>query len=235
MEEPLMAKSEHRRQKQLAKRKLKRANRQRQLAREKNAGVRERLTAARDAPIHDCMIADSIDDEGFGILVLSRDCKSEIAFASFLVDRYCLGVKDVDADVLPRTEYAGLIDCYKERMTFDEITPATARRLVEDAVAYARELGFPPHRDYAKGRPIFGDINPDLADEIFEMGKDGKPLYISGPDDAPFRSNAILNTLEKTCGPGNYHFLVGIDPDELDGPHFDIDDDEWDEDESDEE
>ena len=37
------------------------------------------------------------------------------------------------------------------------------------------------------------------------FGKDGKPLYISGPYDDP---RPVIRTLERTAGRGNFEFLA---------------------------
>ena len=36
--------------------------------------------------------------------------------------------------------------------------------------------------------------------------RDGVPFYMSGPYDNP---RAVVRTLDRTCGEGNYHYVVG--------------------------
>jgi hypothetical protein len=43
------------------------------------------------------------------------------------------------------------------------------------------------------------------------FGKDGKPLYVSGPEDNVDR---IMAKLHRTAGEGNFDFLIGIGEDE---------------------
>src|SRR5260221_1818025 len=92
-----------------------------------------------------------------------------------------------------------------------EIPPAPARRFVEPAVAYARNLGFPPHPDYHRAKLIFGEIDAAEASEELEFGKDGKPFFIAGPNDNQARCRQILATLERSCGPSGSHFMRPID------------------------
>jgi hypothetical protein len=134
-----------------------------------------------------------------------------VAAAVFLVDCYCLGVKDAFARILSRFEYES--DLYRTtyEMGVRSITPASACKLVEDAVEYARGLGFPPHPDYRKAKPIFGDIDPSASSEEFEFGHSGKPFFVAGPNDDRQRCRAIIATLENNCGPGGYHFLLPAD------------------------
>lgn len=206
-----MAKSENRRQKQLARRKARRASKQREIRRGQSQGIRARLYDARHAPIRDSFMAQSIHDRGLGIVLISRDLDDEIAFATFLVDIYCLGVKDAMARIEPRSRYREFVDRMREGDECNDINPATARRLVEDAVEYARNLGFSPHQDYSKAREIFGEIDPDEAEERFQMGKDGKPFYIAGPHESTHRILQIINRLRAACGTGGFHYFATVD------------------------
>src|SRR5207247_7463452 len=136
------------------------------LVRQQNAGLAERLTAAVPFPILNCWITNSLEEEGIGWVVLSREIPNgSVAVATFLVDRYCLGVKNVVAEVLGRSAYDAK---YVRKMTRDmpsrAVPPAEARKLLEQAVAYAHGLGLPPHEDYAKVMPFFGDVNSADSD-----------------------------------------------------------------------
>jgi hypothetical protein len=104
--------------------------------------------------------------------------------------------------------------------------PSTARKLVEEAVAYAATIGFQPHPDYRKARLIFGDIDASQCDEQFTFGKDGKPYFIGGPYDDMARCRQVINTLQRTCGEGNFHYLIPItaDTDILPAPGYIIPD-----------
>ena len=88
------------------------------------------------------------------------------------------------------------------------MTAAAARKLAEDAISYARGLGFSPGFDYKKASRVFGGITTADCDEEFIFGKDGKPLYIQGSSDSPARVQRILRALEARCGEGGYHYIV---------------------------
>ena len=94
-----------------------------------------------------------------------------------------------------------------------------ARKLLEEAVAYARSIGFQPHADYLTALRLFGDVAAADSQATFEFGKDGKPFFESGPYDTPERCRRIITTLTNTCGPGNFDFMVGLrgdaGPDEI--------------------
>jgi hypothetical protein len=198
------------RQKKLERLKAKRKAKQHQLTREKSAGLPERLAAAANYPVLQSWVTMPLWKEGMGSVSLSRQLPNgQVAFAVFLVDRYCLGVKDAFADVSSRQQYEDrIVRKTRAQFSVQELSPAAARKLVESAVEYAKGLGFPPHPDYQRAKLIFGGIDPTECKEEFEFGKDGKPLFIAGPHDGPQRCQQILKTLERTCGPGNFDFVL---------------------------
>jgi hypothetical protein len=206
-----MAANQKRRQKQLERKKAKRKQRHRQLVRQKNRGLAEQLSeAAVKAPILNCYLSESLRDDSFGYVIVSRQLPhDQVAVASFLVDRHCLGVKDAFATIMVRAEYREkFLRRYEGHCELIETSPATARRLVEDVVEYTRRLGLNPHEDYHRAKAIFGDIDPAEADEQFEFGQDGKPLFVAGPHDTPERCYRILSTLEHSCGRDGFNFIV---------------------------
>jgi hypothetical protein len=207
-------KQQKKRERQAAKRKSK----QHQLAKEKHAGLAERLTSAAKSPVLHSWVTTDLWDEGIGWVCLSREMpNSLVAFAVFLVDRYCLGVKDAFADIAGRFTYDSKI-VRKMRSDFESenLEPAAVRKLIEGAVAYARSLGLHPHPDYQKAKHIFGDINAAECTDEFEFGKDGKPYFIPGPDDTPERCQQILKTLEESCGPSGFEYSLPVSP-EIEG------------------
>jgi hypothetical protein len=208
--EEIMANDPRKLQKKLERRAAKRKEKKHVRVREQSAGLAERLSAASTWPALHCWIGNSITQQGIGWVVFARAMSNgPVAVASFLVDSYCLGVKDVFAEILPRSAYD---DKYMRKMTTDmpsrSVAPAEARKLLEEAVAYAREIGFSPHADYPRAMTIFGDINAADSDAQFQFGKDGKPFFISGPNDSPERCKQIVAILSKTCGPGLFDYLV---------------------------
>ena len=241
-----MAANQKRRQRQLEKKRAKRRERHRLLVKQKNRGLAEQLSeAAARAPILDCFISEDVWEGGIGYAIISRELPhNQVAVANFLVDQYCLGVKNAFAAIMTKAEYENrLIGELEERFTLIRVTPPTARNFVEQAVEYARRLGLNPHQDYHRSKAIFGDIDPQQADEQFEFGQDGKPHFMAGPYDTPDRCYRILSILEHSCGRGGFHYtipfmdalppglednlrLIGPDGDEWE---FDDEDDEADE------
>src|SRR6266702_451246 len=98
-----MATDPKKRQKKLERRSAKRKEKRHHLVKEQNAGLPERLRDAAKFPVLHCWIGDAIREQGIGWVVLSRQLSNgSVAVASFLVDSYCLGVKDAFGEVLGR-------------------------------------------------------------------------------------------------------------------------------------
>src|SRR4051812_37494402 len=94
------------RQKKLERRNARRKEKRHVQVREASAGLASQLSAASRFPVLHCWISKTLDDEGLGWVLLSRQTPSgDVAVVVFLVDRYCLGVKDTHGEVLGRFSY----------------------------------------------------------------------------------------------------------------------------------
>jgi hypothetical protein len=127
-------------------------------------------------------------------------------------------VKDALYQIVDARKYAELMEWVQQSPDAPLLRehPAYARKLVERAVAYARELGLEPHADYKSASLLFGDIDASACPAHFSFGLDGKPLYISGPNDSPSFQRRVLKQLEKRSGAGGHHFLLSQPEQELD-------------------
>ena len=208
-----MAIDPRKRQQKLEKQKAKKKAEQRERSRQESQGFAARFQAASNAPILHCCMTAELWREGIGEVLVSR-CLSNgsVAFSVFLVDVYCLGVKDAFMNIFPRLQYEEkLYDKLRSQYLLTNIKPESARKLVEGAVQYALDLGLPPHANYRTSKLIFGDISAEACTEQFRFGKDGKPFFIAGPDDDEYRCKHILKMMESHRGPENDHFLIPMD------------------------
>jgi len=171
------------------------------------------VASAANAPIHESLVPANLFEHGIGNLLFSRSMPDgRIAVAGFLLDLYCLGVKNAFFHIMTRDEYAEAMRSWTAAQEMRPMDSACLRKLVEGGVAYARELGFSPHADYAEASQIFGDVQSTACSWHFEYGRDGKPFYVSGPHEAAAQVQAIVKQLERRLGPGNFDYLV------LEGP-----------------
>lgn len=170
-----------------------------------------RIRRAGTWPLLECLITDDWRESGLATILLSRQRPNGgAAVGSFLVDTGCLGLKNAFAnDNFSLPDYQRLRDKFVGNKPMSPCAPAYAAKLVNTAIAYANELGFRPPSDSAYALEIFGDINSaHCIDEIRCGGDDGRPYYVSGPDDDV---EAILSQLESRLGPDGFTFSIMTD------------------------
>jgi hypothetical protein len=139
------------------------------------------------------------------VLVTRQERYGRVGVCGWLVDVWCLGVKDV---VGPRvTDERRAAEFTRSYFSAYQAPPLQApvelaRHLVFGAVAYARSLGFEP----APGFPATaGHLGPWTGPSAIGFGHNGKPFFVQGPHD---NAAAILTTLERSVGPDNFHFVA---------------------------
>jgi hypothetical protein len=136
-------------------------------------------------PIQHCLLTEDIFENGLGILVVARGLTPEhVGMSTFLIDVFCLGVKDVTFKWIGAEEFAFFVEAMGAAAPLVPVDPSYGRRLLRDVVLWAQSKGFPPHRDFAVVASMLADVNPDNCDEIFRFGRDGKPFYMPGPKES---------------------------------------------------
>lgn len=164
---------------------------------------------------YEAYIGDNWKELGMTNLVVARiRSESTVEFAVFLVDTFCLGIKDavLEADVTER-EFRAFLAGPIAQTSGQPFEAACAKKLIEGAIAYAETLGFAPHRDYRKARRVLSGLDASTCAEVFEYGEDGRPCYVRGPDDSDERVARVLALLKIKCGPDGFNY---VDPEEDD-------------------
>jgi len=210
-----MTKPETRYQKYLARKRQKQQG-QKATPAPPRAAMAWQMRWVAHAPIHECLVPAVLFEQGLGNLVFSRSLPDgRIALSVFLLDMFCLGVKNAFFTITTKPQYAERLSGWSTSERLEAMHPACFRKLVEGGVAYAGELGFNPHADYLVARQIFGDVDAVACPTHFEYGHEGKPFYIAGPHDTATQVQTIVNQLERRLGTGNFDYLVMTDPSEL--------------------
>lgn len=164
---------------------------------------------------HEAVWISGMLEMGMGTVVAARikDGGRKAIVGVFVVDTACLGVKNAMYESCPVDDYRERIrGFYEEEFAMEPVEPCCARRLVEEAIAYAQSLGFPPHPDTAKALRAFEGVESKDCTRSFTFGRDGKPYYVQGPHESGLRVKRILQQLQRRCGPGGYHYLVQVTP-----------------------
>lgn len=146
------------------------------------------------------------------VMVARRHRRRTVSICGYLVDVWCLGVKDaLGPRVVDEGELQGILDDFFGAYGADPLDAPLelTQELVLGAVDYARELGFEPHPDFALARAHLGSWSGPAE---IRFGRDGKPYFIQGPADDTER---IMATLRDSVGEDGFHFIARLDFDEL--------------------
>lgn len=181
------------------------------------------LTRARSLPVERCYITANWQEAGIAtIAVARRHTNGHFTIGTYLVDLYCLGVKDTlyyfnvginDLDkIVEKSESLG--------MGMKPCDYAVAHNVIYGAVEFAEEYGFKPHKEFSVTKFILEEDDERVELIEYEFGKEGKPCVIV---DMEHPQKAVIAQLEKTAGPGNF---TVTSMDEMDEEEFDEFDEE---------
>ncbi len=144
-----------------------------------------------------CVMSSVMFQHGMGYVVIAREMPTGmLGCGFFLIDTFFLGVKDVFFRELSRGDLKAHIDAADAANSFMDVTPAYARKLINDAIDYAAGLGISPAKDTDLIEGIFGNVDPADCTETFTFGHGGKPLFMPGPFDGPAEPGAFVRALE---------------------------------------
>jgi hypothetical protein len=142
------------------------------------------------------------------VLVATERGGSKVSACGYLVDVYCLGVKDaLGPRSLDRRKLPEFVHQYFRTSSDDPPLAAPldlARHLVLGAVAYARNLGFEPHPDFEAAA---ASLEPWTGPSAISFGRDGRPFFVQGPYDDPA---SIMKTLKRSVGKGNFDIVAAL-------------------------
>jgi hypothetical protein len=165
------------------------------------ASLPARVLRAAHAPIQHCFLTESVFDLGMGTLVLARGATPHhLALSSFLIDVFCLGIKDVMFESVESEVFEMYMDATDAGSPVVSVDPSYARKLLRDLAAWSQSIGFAPHRDFAAVERMFGDVSADASEAVFRFGRDGKPVYIPGPNDTVPLIQRRIEQLQKSLG-----------------------------------
>jgi hypothetical protein len=165
------------------------------------ASLPARVLRAAHEPIQHCFLTEDVFAIGIGTLVLARGATPHrLALSSFLIDVFCLGIKDVAFQSVDSEFFATYMHVTDAGSPMVSVDPGYSRRLLRDLAAWSQSIGFAPHRDFAVVERIFGDVSADASEAVFRFGRDGKPVYIPGPNDSAPLIRRRIAQLQKCLG-----------------------------------
>ena len=176
-----------------------------------HAGKIHRIQHADDYPVEACYLNADWKEQGLARIVVTRSQENrKIMVGVFLVDIFCLGVKNAFCNEgLARSQIEDqlLPGCYQNEAP-TRVGINYVKEIISGAVEYARSLGFEPHPDFEFSRHVLGAEEISRTRSLEFGGPEGKPLYVAGPDDD---AAAILRKLRKKLGENGFNFITRED------------------------
>ena len=210
-------------QKRIAKQKAKRQAKQKMLSQRTSTDPTIRLQSAAKWPIVHSLVDAGLWDQGIGHLLIARkEPDGGVVFAVYLVDVLCLGVKNAFWRAGTQREFDDIVKKLENNTgSLRAITPECLAKIVHGGVAFAQSFGFPPHPDYRHAARLLDGIDPASCRHEFSFGRDGKPFYISGPNESAAEAQAIAARAHQVGG----HYISMVPPTDMMGfPSLDDDD-----------
>jgi hypothetical protein len=200
--------------KRVAKQKAKRSAKRSLWSRLHSKDPAIRLQQVDKLPVVQALAGSRLWDDGIGYMFIARqESTGGLIFALFLVDVFCLGVKNAFWRAGSRSDLDDFIEHLETSQKMRAITPACLVKIVKGALEYAQSFGFVPHPDYRHASILLDGIDPSNCPNQFEFGR---PFYIQGPNESLAQATAISQRIERAEG----HFILKLsgpdpDPDQL--------------------
>jgi len=163
---------------------------------------------ARNLEIHEIYISDNLFESGKGHVIFVRKKRNgQKIIGVYLVDSWCLGVKDTFSLMLEDYEYPEFIERFQSDPNYNIVPcdPNHACNVVYGAVEYAEDIGIDPHKDFDITEYILLDVD-EVEYEELEFGYNGKPHFMAYDTD---NRGAIISKLNASVGNDGYIYTDG--------------------------
>ncbi len=140
---------------------------------------------ARTLPIGKCYIAPpEWQEAGMAHIIVTRVRPSgNLVMASFLVDTFCLGVKDAGYhENITSADFEEYLNNYKKGLGLEEISYNEAHNIIYGAIAFAEEGGIKPVKEFDPAGYVLEEDTDNIPLIEYDFGKNGKHFLIVNPD-----------------------------------------------------
>lgn len=160
-----------------------------------------------------CYINSGWQETGMAsMLVLKRTPANTLAFGAYLVDIWCVGLKDAWGRInVMKADFDEAKDRFGEHQKMTRVDPATAWRLVAGGVRFARQNGFrlPPH--YERWVSLLGNKAETATADLTGFGIEGGKLrYVGTIEDLEER--LIGCRVDDFLKREDVEFIIGDEP-----------------------
>ena len=161
-----------------------------------------------------CYVNRHWHDRGMAsIYVLRRVTGGGHVLAAFLVDIWCIGLKDAwgNLSITQQEFQESVLERLPAEMELARVDPDVVRRLVAGGIRFARQNGFRLPRHYQRWTALLGNLgNPETAD-LRDFGVDGGLRYVGALED--LRRRLVGSSAEAFLARPDVKYIIG--PDDL--------------------
>lgn len=181
-------------------------------------------TKSRSLPIYECLINNNWDASKLANIIITRKhITGNITLSFYLVDLFCLGVKDSFYKFnIPIEEYLSLKEKIESNSPTDQIEYNLAHNIIFAGYEYALDYGINPCKEFSTTTKYFLEED-DESIEIIDIDcgdENGNPVLHINEFSNPISTKKVIETLKKTAGEGNFNVVF------IDDEFYDDDDDE---------
>ena len=157
------------------------------------------LKEAASFRLYETVITENWQEQGLASIYVVRQLPNlRYIFCGYIVDYFCLGLKNAFCRMsVPYTQIQQMKS--QNPVKIIDFPYQDARSLILGSIQYAANLGFHPHEDWHLSKNMVESSKP--YEKKYEYGKDGKPFYISGPNDD---AQAIIKKLSDV----DHHYTI---------------------------
>ena len=144
-----------------------------------------------------CYRSSSLFEVGEGYVIVTRKhTGGKISFADYLIDTYCVGVKNSFYKLrIEEDEFEDFLNRASEEDNLIECSYEEAHNIVYGAVEFAGEADIDPDKSFALSRYMLEEDTEDVPLIEYEFGKGGKHFLVAS---SGFEASKYLLKLMKT-------------------------------------
>lgn len=162
---------------------------------------------ARSLEMGTCYVSDDMTECGEGYVIVTRKhTGGRISMAMYLVDTYCIGVKNSFFRL--RLESEELEEMLDRATDLRECTYDEAHNWVYGAISWAEEAGIAPHKSFAVTQYMLEEDSDNIPLIEYEFGRNGKHYLMANSN---LEASRYLPLLRKSLGEGNFTFTIRDD------------------------
>lgn len=168
---------------------------------------------ARTLPIAHCYMSKNWQEAGEANIVVARKHpQGTLTLAHYLVDTFCLGVKDSFYRFsMSETEYEDIMG----RMTIDgfmqEVPYEEVHNLIYGAIAFAEEAGIEPDKSFALTQYLLEEDTEEIPLIDYEYGRDGQHYLVVNTH---LEASRYLPLLMKNLG-NRFNYVIQQEEEEM--------------------